>query len=187
MDASRIVTVLAWPEPRNHREVQVFLGFANFYRRFIEAFSRIAEALTSLLKGGNKGRFRGGFVFNADAKKAFEALKIAFTSAPMLLHFDLDKRSQLETDASDFALSAIISQLVESTGQWHPIAFWSRKMTPAEINYEIGEKEMLAIVEACKTWRHYLEGAKYPIRAITDHFNLRTFLTIKTLSRREAR
>jgi hypothetical protein len=187
MNVSRIATVLAWPEPRNHREVQIFLGFANFYRRFIEAFSRIAEALTSLLKGGNKGRFRGGFVFNADAKKAFEALKIAFTSASMLLHFDLDKRSQLETNASDFALSAIISQLVESTGQWHSIAFWSRKMTPAEINYEIDEKEMLAIVEACKTWRHYLEEAKYPIRAITDHFNLRIFLTTKTLSRREAR
>ena len=60
-------------------------------------------------------------------------------------------------------------------------------MTPAELNYGVGETEMLAIVEACKQWRHYLEGAMHPIRVITDYCNLRTFLTTKNLSRREAR
>ena len=187
MDPGRIFTVTQWPEPKSHREVQVFLGFANFYRRFIKGFSRIVAPITSLLKGGDKGRFRGKFVWTDKAKGAFEALKIAFTSAPMLLHFDPARRIKLETDASDFALSGILSQLVEETGQWHPIAFWSRKMTPAEINYGVGEKEMLAIVEACKNWRHYLEGANFPVKVLTDHGNLRTFFTTKTLSRREAR
>ena len=105
----------------------------------------------------------------------------------MLLHFDPKRKIQLETDASGVAISAIISQLVEETGRWHPIAFWSRKMAPAELNYGVGETEMLAIVEACKQWRHYLEGAMHPIRVITDHCNLRTFITTKNLSRREAR
>jgi hypothetical protein len=93
MNVNRIVTVFAWSESRNHHEIQIFLEFANFYRRFIEIFSRIAKALTFLLKKENKKRFRERFVFNADAKKAFEILKIAFTSVSMLLHFDLDKRS----------------------------------------------------------------------------------------------
>jgi hypothetical protein len=187
MNVSRIVTVLAWSESRNHREIQIFFEFVNFYRRFIEIFSRIAKALTFLLKEENKKRFREKFVFNADAKKAFEILKIAFTSASMLLHFDLDKRSQLKTNAFDFVLSTIIFQLMKSIDQWHSIVFWFRKMISVEINYEIDEKEMLAIVEVCKTWRHYLEKIKYSIRAITDHFNLRIFLIIKILSRREAR
>jgi hypothetical protein len=187
MNVSRIVIVLAWSESRNHREIQIFLEFANFYKRFIEIFSRIAKALTFLLKEENKKRFWEKFVFNADAKKAFEILKIAFTSVSMLLHFDFDKRSQLETNAFDFVLSTIISQLMKSIDQWHSIVFWFKKMISVEINYEIDEKEMLAIVEVCKTWRHYLKEVKYFIRAITDHFNLRIFLIIKTLSRREAR
>ena len=105
----------------------------------------------------------------------------------MLLHFDPKRKIQLETDASGVAISAILSQLVESTGQWHPIAFWSRKMHAAQLNYGVGETEMLAIVEACKELRHYLEGAIHSIRVLTDHCNLRTFLTTKNLSRREAR
>ena len=105
----------------------------------------------------------------------------------MLLHFDPKRKIQLEPDASGVAIFAIISQLVDESGRWHPIDFWTRKMAPAELNYGVGETEMLAIVEACKQWRHYLEGAMHPIRVITDHYNLRTFLTTKNLSRREAR
>ena len=162
MDPSRITTITNWPEPKNHRDVQVFLGFANFYRRFIDGFSRIVTALTTLLKGGKRGKFDGQFTFTTEAKESFEKLKLVFTTAPMLLHFDPKRKIQLETDASGVAISAIISQLVEETGRWHPIAFWSRKMAPAELNYGVGETEMLAIVEACKQWRHYLEGACIP-------------------------
>jgi hypothetical protein len=114
MNVSRIVIVFAWSESRNHREIQIFFEFANFYRRFIKIFSRIAKALTFLLKEENKKRFRERFVFNADVKKAFEILKITFINASMLLHFDFDKRIQLETNAFDFVLLIIISQLVKS-------------------------------------------------------------------------
>jgi hypothetical protein len=187
MNVSRIIIVFAWLESRNYREIQIFFEFANFYKRFIEIFSRIAKTLTFLLKKENKKRFRERFVFNTDAKKAFEILKIVFTCVSMLLHFDLDKRSQLKTNAFNFVLSTIISQLVKLIDQWHSIVFWFRKMILVEINYEINEKEMLIIVEVCKTWRHYLKEIKYFIRAITDYFNLRIFLIIKILSRREAR
>ena len=123
MDSSRVATIIDWPEPKNHRDVQVFLGFANFYRRFINEFSRIVAALTTLLKGGKKGKFDIKFSFTEEARESFRRLKHAFTTAPILLHFDPKRKIQLETDASGVAISAILSQLVESTGQWHPIAF----------------------------------------------------------------
>jgi hypothetical protein len=114
MNVNRIVIILAWSESKNHREIQIFLEFVNFYKRFIEIFSRIAKTFSFLLKKENKKRFRKKFVFNADAKKAFEILKIAFTNVSMLLHFDLDKRNQLKTNAFDFVLSTIIFQLMKS-------------------------------------------------------------------------
>ena len=134
MNSSRITTIINLPEFKNHRDVQVFLGFANFYRRFIDGFSRIVIALTILLKGGIRGKFDGQFTFTKEAKESFEKVKFVFTTALMLLHFDQKRKIQLETDASGVAISAIISQLVEETGRWHPIAFWSRKMAPAELN-----------------------------------------------------
>ena len=188
MDLERVASILNWPLPASHKDVQVFMGFANFYRRFIDKFSQKARALTSLLKGSIKGKFPNmQFTMTEEAKTAFQSLKEAFTSAPMLRHFDPRRKIRLETDASGFAISAVISQLVEETGQWHPVAFWSRKMCVAEMNYGIGESEMLAIVEAAKQWRHYLEGSIHKIQVITDHCNLKTFLTTKDLSRREAR
>ena len=111
-----MATIIDWPEPKNHRDVQVFLGFANFYRRFINEFSRIVAALMTLLKGGKKGKFDIKFSFTEEARESFRRLKHAFTTAPMLLHFDPKRKIQLETDASGVAISAILSQLVESTG-----------------------------------------------------------------------
>ena len=105
-------------------------------------------ALTTLLKGEKKGKFDIKFSFTEEARESFRRLKHAFNTAPMILHFDPKRKIQLETDASGVAISAILSQLVESTGQWHPIVFWSRKMHAAKLNYGIGETEMLAIVES---------------------------------------
>ena len=188
MDPAKLDTIATWPVPESFRDIQVFLGFANFYRRFIEAFSKVAAGLSDMLKGGTKGKFRGmKFVLTGEALESFNELKRLFACAPMLVHYDPMRRIMLECDASGFAISAILSQLIEETGQWHPVAFWSRKMAPPERNYGAGESEMLAVVEGCKHWRHYLEGATYSIRVVTDHMNLRTFLTTKNLSRREAR
>lgn len=190
MDQRRVDTIAAWPTPSTFREVQQFLGFANFYRRFIRAYSRIAQPLTSLLKGSVNGKKKGSFEFGNDAEQAFRILREAFTKAPILVHFDPKAKLQIETDASEFAAAAILSQLVsigEENPQWHPVAFWSRKFIPAERNYETYDQELLAIVDAFKHWRHYLEGAAYPIRVLTDHNNLKGFMKLKQLNGRQAR
>lgn len=104
-----------------------------------------------MLKGGTQGKFkRVTFTFTTEARTSFLNLREAFTTAPLLRHFDPLLPIRMETDVSGFAISAILSQAHPETGHWHPIPFWSRKKSPAERNYGIGESEMLAIVEACK-------------------------------------
>ena len=188
MEKSRVETIKDWPKPRTFRELQVFLGFTNFYRRFIRHYSKIASSLTDLLKGSKSGRKLGPFVFGADAETAFEQLKKAFMQAPLLRHFDPKKPIRLETDASGFAIAGILSQPWEvwDSGrkqiQWHPVAFWSRKMIPAERNYETHDAELLAIVMCFKQWRHYLEGSQFTVTVLSDHNNLKYFQTTKELT-----
>ena len=91
--------------------------------------------------------------------------------APILIHFDSELKIQLETDASDYAIADILSQLI-ALGMWHLVAFWSRKMIPAEQNYETHDQELLAIVAAFKQWRHYLDEVKHVIEVLTNHNNL---------------
>jgi len=89
-------------------------------------------------------------------------------------------------DASDFALGAILSQR-DKEGRLHPVAFHSRKFQPVEINYEIHDKELLAIVDAFKHWRRYCQGATHQVQVLSDHHNLEYFTTTKVLNRRQAR
>ena len=189
MEESRVADVRSWPTPRSHRDVQAFLGFANFYRRFIYKFSNKAQPLTDLLKGGKAGKYKTPFLLTDAAAAAFQRLKDAFLTAPLLRHYDPTRPIQVETDASGFALAGVLRQPGDDPKQahWHPVAFYSRKMTPAERNYGTGDAEMLAIVTAFKCWRHYLEGASQAITVISDHDNLRSFMTTKELSRRHAR
>jgi len=120
------------------------------------------------------------------AIEAFEALKQAFLTASVLRHFDPAEPLRVETDASDKAIGAILCQ-PDSEGHWHPIAYLSRKMIPAECNYEVHDKELLAIVESFKHWRHYLEGAEHEILVLTDHNNLKKFMQTTRLSPRQVR
>lgn len=186
VDPLRVSTIMDWPLPKSFRDIQVFLGFANFYRRFIREFSRIVGGLTAMSKGSSKGKFPGmNFHLTKNAKSSFHHLCSAFTTAPTLRHFDPLLFIRVETNALGFAISGILSQQHPETGQWHPVAFWSRKKKIAEMNYGISESEMLAIVEACKQWRHYVEGSTHCIAVITDHANLQRFLIDKSLNRRE--
>ena len=190
MEEERIEAVKAWPEPKSIRDIQVFLGFANFYRRFIQGFSKIAAPLTSMLKttAGTPPRAADNSSFlTTEAKLAFLRLRQAFTEAPILHHFDPERYIRIETDASGYAIGGILSQLTAETGQWHPVAFFSRKMIPAETWYKTHDQELLAIVEAFKTWRHYLEGCKFEVLVLTDHNNLRRFMDTKSLSSRQVR
>lgn len=181
MAQDKVECINQWEAPRNLKESQQFIGFANFYRRFIRNFSAIAKPIT----GANKGD-RREWKWTEEMGRAFKELKHRFTTAPVLMHFDPSKVTYLETDASDFALGAVLSQK-DDNGKLRPIAFHSRKLTPAEMNYEIHDKELLAIVDAFDRWRQYLEGAKHQIEIYSDHQNLAYFTTAKVLNRRQAR
>jgi transposase InsO family protein len=188
MDPERIKTIAEWPTPRSFHDVQVFLGFVNFYRRFIQGYSQIARPLTDLLKGTKDGKkFHAEWKWSETAEKAFSHLRAAFQSAPILAHFDPTRRIRVETDASKYAIAAILSQLQEGDGHWHPVAFWSRKLIPAETRYETHDQELLAIVQAFRHWRHYLEGSANVIEVLTDHNNLVAFSKLKQLNGRQAR
>jgi Reverse transcriptase (RNA-dependent DNA polymerase)/RNase H-like domain found in reverse transcriptase/Integrase zinc binding domain/Chromo (CHRromatin Organisation MOdifier) domain len=187
MEPSRIAAIEDWPVPKSVRDVQVFLGFANFYRRFVLAYSRVAKGLSDLLKGSDKTGSK--FVWTKEAAESFKKLKATFTTAPMLRHFDPSLRILVETDASGFAVAGTISQLFgeEADARWHPIAFYSKKMTAVECRYETHDTELLAIVLAFRTWRHYLAYSQRPIVVKTDHNNLKYFMTKRKLNSRQAR
>ncbi|KAJ1591323.1 hypothetical protein NDA12_001126 [Ustilago hordei] len=140
MDPEKVRTVKEWPMPESIHDIQRFLGFANFYRRFIAHFARIAKPLTSLVK---PIEWFKKFELPEEAQQAFHKLIQAFTSAGVLQHFDYHLPTRLETDASDFAIAGVLKQ--EHEGRWHPVAFYSRKMSSAKKNYEIHDKELLAV------------------------------------------
>ena len=138
--------------------------------------------LTSKNSNGATGYLTPG------AKQAFTQLRQAFTEAPILQHFDPDNHIRIETDVSGYAIGRVLSQLtLDNLGRWHLVAFYSRKMIPAETRYETHDGELLAIVEAFKTWRHYLEGCKHKVLVFTNHNNLRCFMDTKSLSSKQVR
>ncbi len=131
---------------------------------------------------------QSGLFLTLEARKAFTKLKQAFVEAPILNHFDPEHHIQIETDASGYAIDRIFSQLtLDDLGQWHPVAFFSRKMIPVDTWYETHDGELLTIIEAFKTWRHYLEGCKHKVLIFTDHNNLLHFIDMKSLSSRQVR
>lgn len=186
MDPARVETIQRWPVPTEYTHIQIFLGFCNFYRRFIEAYSRISAPLNALLKGSKNGKKEGPFEWPDDAAHAFTMLRDAFLKAPILRHFDPSLKIRMETDASGFAAAAILSQL-QLTGSWHPVAYWSKKLSGSELNWKTYDQELFAIVAGFKQWRPYLEGSRYPIEVLTDHNNLVGWSDVKQLNGRQAR
>ena len=180
MDKDKLEAIENWPIPRKVKDVRSFLGFANFYRHFITGFSHWSKTLTRLTKKNQK------WEWGDEEQKAFDKLKDAFMTAPVLILPDYNKQFILETDASDFATGAVLSQEGED-GKIHPVAYYSAKMDPSELNYEIFDKEMLAIINALKKWRHHLMGTLLPVKIYSDHKNLTYFKHPNDLSPRQAR
>ena len=180
MDPNKVKAVVDWPVPKTVRDVRAFLGFANFYRKFIHGYSRIVAPLVKLTKQTTPWEWSG------DREESFNQLKKAFTSAPILTHYDPKRRIVIEADASDYAVAAILSH-PDDQGRLQPVAFVSRKLDDAERNYAIYDKELLAIVNAFQEWRAYTEGAPDKITVYSDHRNLVYFSTSQVLSRRQAR
>jgi len=179
VDPAKIRKIQEWPIPQSTSQVRSFLGLAGFYQKFVEGFSRIAAPLYDVT--GSQAKFEWG----EPQQKAFDELKRALTSAPVLRSPDPDLPYLLHTDASDAAIGAVLSQ--DDGDGPRPIAFFSRKISPAEVNYAIHEKELLAIVQALSTWRHYVLGCRYPVKIFTDHHSLKYFRTQPSLSKRQAR
>lgn len=191
MDPKRVQTIKEWENypPRNYRDLQVLLGFCNFYRRFIKHYSAIARPLTSLFKGSKNGRKAGDLkqAWGEPHQQAFLKLLGAFQTAPLLRHYDPELPIRIEADASNAALGGVLSQLQKDTNKWHPIAFFSKQFKGAEANYSTPDKELIAIVECFKHWRHYLEGSKHTIEVWSDHHNLQGFMRQPRINGRQAR
>ncbi|MBW0537345.1 hypothetical protein O181_077060 [Austropuccinia psidii MF-1] len=162
------------PPPRNLRDLQSFLGFANFYHHFIKNYSKKISSLTSFLKKDSH------FPLNEEALRQFHQLKEAFTIAPILSHFDPSLPTIVETDASDYALGAVLSQVSDS-GE-HPIAFDSYKLLPAELNYDFHDKEGPGIFWALKHWRAFLLSLSSSFKVLTNHSSLQYFMSSKILT-----
>lgn len=177
LEKSKVDAIREWPIPTTVKELRSFLGLANFYRRFIHHFSHITAPMTELL------RKNVPYVWGPAQQQAFITIKEKLTTAPLLIIPNPLLPFTVNTDASDFALGAVLMQ--DQGHGLQPVAFESRKLNPAERNYPVHDREMLAIIHALRVWRHYLEGPS--ILGITDHDSLKFFMSQPHLTRRQAR
>ncbi|SLM38893.1 Zinc finger, H2C2-type, histone UAS binding [Lasallia pustulata] len=180
MDPKKVQVVVDWSTPTNLKQVQAFIGFCNFYRRFIKGFSKIVGLMLKLTQKGVI------FQWTDTCQKSFELLKQRVVTAPVLWHFDRTRKAILETDSSDHVNAGVLSQY-DDDKVLHPVAFYSKNMVPAECNYEIYDKELLAIICCLEHWRPELEATELPVEIFTDHKALEHFMTSKELTRRQVR
>ena len=179
----KVEAVRRWQVPSNATELRGFLGLAGYYRRFVQGFSEIAAPLHALTqtKPGTPP-----FQWSEKAQLAFDTLKQRLQQAPVLALPDPDKPYVVHTDASDFATGAVLQQ--DHGSGLQPVAYLSHKMLPAECNYEVHDKEMLAIIKMLGEWRTYLQGRQpFTIKIKTDHNSLQYFMTKPELTGRQAR
>ncbi|KAF8752550.1 hypothetical protein RHS01_07625 [Rhizoctonia solani] len=176
LDKLKIQAVQEWPTPTKVKEVQSFLGFANFLCCFVANFSHMARPLHNLVKKDTPWKW------DTKEQEAFQGLKDAITNAPMLCHTNPAKPYFLETDASGAALGSILSQQQED-GQLHPLGFLSESFKGAEQNYDMHNKELLAIIRSFEYWRIFLEGTAHPVMVFTDHWNLEYWKESRTFNR----
>ena len=179
MNSAKVSIIVKWPFLMNIKDIQSFLSFTNFYQRFIYGYSKLASPLTCLTKKDVP------FEWITECQSAFNALKKAFTSDVILHHYNSDLKIIVETDASDYVSGGILSQY-DKNDVLHPIAYFSKKHNSAECNYEIYNKELMAIICTFEEWRPELEGSTYSIDVITDHKNLEYFMFTKQLSHCQA-
>lgn len=161
-------------------QLQQFLRFANFYRQFIRHYSKVAAPLTEFTST------RLPFSWTKRAKVVFSHMG-RFTSAPVLAHTDPAGQFVVEVDASDTGVGVVLSQLGTTDGNLHPSMFFSRHLSPPESIYDVGNRELLALVMALQEWRHWLEGASEQFFLWTDHKNFAYLCGAKRLNSRQAR
>jgi len=176
MESDRISTIEDWPTPKSIRDVKVHLGFTNFYRRFIRKCAQLTAPIPDLLQ-----KSTSRWEWTRKAELTFRKLKKTFTDTP--IHQDLNPAKPIirQTDASGFAIAGILNQY-NGFSILRPVNFYSRKCSYGEQNYHTYDRELLAIVETLRQWRHYLEGANQKILIQCDHKNLEYFQRSEVLS-----
>jgi hypothetical protein len=175
-DPSKIESVKDWPVPKTRTEVLAFKGLAGYYRRFVENFSEIAGPLSALTSE------KVPFIWGVEEQKSFDQLKHALTTAPVLMAPDPRAPYLISTDASAFAIGGVLSQ--EQDGLERVVAYESRRLKPAERNYPTHDRELLAVMEVLRKWRHYIQNG-HQTKVYTDNIATKYILTKPTLMGRQ--
>ena len=178
MNSSRIETITSWSTSKTIKKIQSFFEFCNFYRKFIEDYSNIAKTLTNATTNIK-------FNWTDEKQISFQNLQQAFIKILFLKHFDSEKQIRLETNASEFEITTILTQLYKNT-HFHSIAFHFKKLKQSERNYVIHDQKLLTIVNVFKVWKHYLKEFTHKIIVLCDHNNLKFFMSSKSLIKRQA-
>ncbi len=179
MNSSKINIIVNWLILINVKDVQSFLDFANFYKRFIYDYSRIVISLTHLIRKDVL------FVWFQKCQIAFNILKKVFTFKIILYHYNSDHKIVIEIDALNYVFKDILSQYDENE-ILHSIAYFLKKHNSVECNYEIYDKELMIIVCAFKKWWSELEDFIYSVKIIMNHKNLKYFMSTKQLNHHQA-
>jgi len=176
MNSSRIDIIKTWFRLKMYQEIQVFLRFVNFYRRFIHHYSQIAKSLTELLRDSVKDVKMSSFIWLSEAKQAFNQLRDVF----MKVHICI------EINMFNYAVASILFQS-DNEDQWHLIAFWFRMMINIKRNYETYDQKLLVIVLMFKHWWYYVKDSYHTVEVLTDHNNLKSFMNVQKLNERQVR
>ena len=179
MDQTKLNGIKQWPIPKTIKDIRSFMGFTNFYWKFIGNYLNIARPLINLTKKNKPWNW------NDACQNAFNQIKNIFMKEPVLQLPDLTKPFAIATDASKYASGGVLLQK-DLNGEWHPCSYLSQSFRPAEWNYDIYNQELLAIIQALKTWRHYLQGSETEFQVFTDHKNLLYFKEAQKLNRWQA-
>ena len=176
VDPKKTAVVRDWAQPKSIHDVRSFLGLTNYFRRFVQGYAHLVGPMTKLLRKDVE------FEWSDACQKAFDGVKLALTTAPVLVMPDYSKPFELVADACGFGIGAVLLQ------EGRPIAYLCRQFDPAEKNYSVGEQELLAVVQAMRTWRCYLEGVSADMLTVVTDYNPLIYLqTQKVLSRRQTR
>jgi len=179
-DPVKLAGIKDWPVPTTVSQIRSYLGIMSYYRRYIKDFAKTARPLNDLLKK------TAIWQWEKPQQDAYQKLKDTLLDDVFLLHPSNEKQFILETDASQFAWGAVLSQ-EDSEGHWRPVGCLSKGFTDPETRYDTHDRELLAIIRALQDFRHWLTGTKYPVTVLTDHNNLNYFKTKQLLSGRQAR
>ncbi len=176
-DPQKVQAIKEWPQPKTVKHVRSFLGLANYYRRYVHGFANMAAALNELTKKNVP------FIWSNAQARAFDALKAALTTSPVLKNPEFGKPFTITTDASEFAVGAVLSQATPEGER--PVAFLSQTLNETQRRWPTHDRELHAIVCALRRWRHYVDGTD--ITVLTDHNSLKYFMEQRELSKRQIR